>query len=112
MTSVLANSRKQLYQSSGSIKCLIINIYEHNCGPVYLFFSFVPLDPHFATLSYPINSFRLLRNRVVGCCVISGFHRGVNEIFALLGCYLVHIHNDRRFGTTYQLHFQGSSSLL
>jgi hypothetical protein len=37
----------------------------------------------------------------------SGFHCGVNHIFALLRCYAAQIHSFRRFGTTYAIHFQG-----
>ena len=43
--------------------------------------------------------------------VISGFRRGVNEIFALLGCYAAIIDRYRRFGTKYGYHLQRSSSL-
>ena len=35
--------------------------------------------------------------------VISGFHRGVNEIFALLGCYAAFICTYRRFGTPFKM---------
>ena len=38
--------------------------------------------------------------------VISGFRRGVNEI------YIAWIRSCRRFGTTYRVHLQASSSLL
>jgi hypothetical protein len=41
--------------------------------------------------------------------VISGFRRGVTEIFALLGCYSTYIGSYGRFGTTYRSHLQGSS---
>jgi hypothetical protein len=36
-------------------------------------------------------------------CGISGFRCGVNEVFALLGCYTANIGSYRRFGT-YQSH--------
>jgi len=43
--------------------------------------------------------------------VISGFRRGVNEIFALLGCYTRSlVLTYRRFGTTYRFRLQGTSS--
>jgi hypothetical protein len=32
-------------------------------------------------------------------CVISGFHRGTNNVFALLGCYTALIGSYRHFGT-------------
>jgi len=35
-------------------------------------------------------------------CVISGFSRSVNEIFALLDCHAAQIGSYRRFGTTFQ----------
>jgi len=45
--------------------------------------------------------------------VISGVRRGVNETFALLGCYAAYIVVIRRsFGTTCRSHFQGSRSVL
>jgi len=45
-------------------------------------------------------------------CVISGFRRGVNETFALLGCYASHIRRYRRFGTTFRSHLQESSNIF
>jgi len=33
-------------------------------------------------------------------CVISGFRRGVNEVFDLQGCYAAWIDSNRRFGAT------------
>jgi len=44
--------------------------------------------------------------------VISGFRRGVNKIFALLGYYAAWIGRYRRFGTTYRSHMQRLSSIL
>jgi len=44
--------------------------------------------------------------------VISGFRGGVNEIFALLDCYVTYTGSHRRFGTTYQFNLQGLSCLL
>ena len=41
---------------------------------------------------------------------ISGFRRGINEIFALLGYYSTYIGSYGRFGTTCRSHLQGSSS--
>jgi len=43
--------------------------------------------------------------------MISGFRGAVNEIFALLECYVAMTGSYRRFGTTYRPHLQGSSSL-
>ena len=43
-------------------------------------------------------------------CVISGFRRGVNEIFALLGYYAEQIRSYRRFGTTFRSHLEASSN--
>jgi len=47
-------------------------------------------------------------------CVISSFHRGVNEIFTLLGCYAALIGNYRHSGTTCRVHLRrwGSYRLL
>ena len=42
--------------------------------------------------------------------MISGLRRGVNEIFALVGCYTSWDDSDRRFETTYRPNLQGSSS--
>jgi hypothetical protein len=47
----------------------------------------------------------------VHICVISGFCRDVNKIFAFLRYYTVYIGTCRRFGTTYRPQIQGSSSL-
>jgi hypothetical protein len=43
---------------------------------------------------------------------VSGFCCGINEIFPLLGSYTAPIGSYRRFGTTYQSHLLGSSSIL
>jgi hypothetical protein len=43
-------------------------------------------------------------------CRISGSHSSVNEMFALLECYAEYISSYRRFGTTYRLRLQKSSS--
>jgi hypothetical protein len=42
--------------------------------------------------------------------VLSGFRRNANEIFVPLGGYGAFTGSYRRFGTTYQSHFRGSSS--
>jgi hypothetical protein len=42
-------------------------------------------------------------------CMISGFSRGVNEIFLLPECETAQIVSYRHFGTIYLSHFQGSS---
>jgi hypothetical protein len=41
--------------------------------------------------------------------VTSDFGRGVNEIFALLGCYAAFIDSHQRFETPYLSRIQGSS---
>jgi hypothetical protein len=46
-------------------------------------------------------------NKKYALCVISGFHRGVNEILALLGCYAVYIGCCLSFETTYWSQLQG-----
>jgi hypothetical protein len=40
----------------------------------------------------------------VDSCVVSGFHHGVNELFANLGYYEALIGSYRRFGTAYRFH--------
>jgi len=42
--------------------------------------------------------------------MISGFHRGIIETFALLGCYVVSILNYELFGKTCWSHLWWSSS--
>ena len=44
-------------------------------------------------------------------CVIPGFRRGVNEVFALLGCYAALTGIYRRFETANWSHLQGSAAL-
>jgi len=41
--------------------------------------------------------------------VVSGFSRGVNEIFALVRSYAALIGSYRRFGTTHRSHLQRSN---
>jgi hypothetical protein len=42
--------------------------------------------------------------------VLSGFRRNANENFVPVGGYGAFVGSYRRFGKTYQSHFQGSSS--
>jgi len=59
--------------------------------------AFTPRDSRGKCLRYPVvYSGRRLDYEI---CVVSGFRRGVNEIFALLGCYAAQIGSYRRFGT-------------
>jgi hypothetical protein len=44
-------------------------------------------------------------------CLILGFRRRINEIFAILSCYTVWIGSYRRFGIAYRFHFQGTDRL-
>jgi len=55
-----------------------------------------------------IYSLLLTGKQLYKSCVISSFRRGVNEIFALLGCYAAYTGSYRRFGITYRSHLQGS----
>jgi hypothetical protein len=43
-------------------------------------------------------------------CVISGFYRGVNEVFVLLECYGALNYSYRIFGTAFGSHLQRSTS--
>jgi len=43
--------------------------------------------------------------------MISRFRPGVNEILAVLGCYVALIGSYRRFGTASLFHLEGSRSL-
>jgi len=49
----------------------------------------------------------VVRNRQK--CDKTGFRRGVNKVFALLGCYTMSIGNYRRFGIDYRYRLQVSS---
>ena len=49
-----------------------------------------------------------IKLNAVARCVVSGYRRGVNEIFALLACYTAYLVSYRQCGTIYPSHLQGS----
>jgi hypothetical protein len=58
---------------------------------------------------FNVTSVTTIKNKTY---VVSVFHRGVNQIFVLLGCYKAYSGSCQRFGTTYRPHLQRPSSIL
>jgi hypothetical protein len=68
----------------------------------------LPSCSHVHACVYSSNDiFMAKKFKLTAICVTSGFCHGVNEVFALLGCYEALIGSYRYFGAAYRPHLFG-----